>query len=303
MTTRKSIVSWLWKIPLCGVVHTLGAMIGGILVAALALEMPQVPGATDQTVQALLMLPGGIAFAFGLAAMATGLIGRWWERWAVLGTFLFVVNGVGNAIESSIFTTLGGSVGAAVVNLPGSFLCALAVALLIPGPSEASLTTRLGDFFSRWGLAPLASRFGLAILAFPVIYFLFGMMIAPIVTPHYADLDFLTIPPMTTLIPVLLLRSALLLLVSLPMIIGWDGSRPMLILGLGLGHFTAVGLGGLIQVTFFPAILRWTHGIEILADSMVYAWVLALLFVPRTSELEEPQPIADGQIAASPAAK
>jgi len=87
------------------------------------------------------------------------------------------------------------------------------------------------------------------------------------------------------------------------MIIGWDGSRPMLILGLGLGHFTAVGLGGLIQVTFFPAILRWTHGIEILADSMVYAWVLALLFVPRTSELEEPQPIADGQIAASPAAK
>jgi len=303
MTTRKSIVSWLWKIPLSGGIHALGTTIGGILVAALALEMPQVPGETDQTVQALLMLPGGIAFAFGLAAMATGLIGRWWERWAVLGTFLFVVNGVGNAIEANIFTTMGGSVGAAVVNLPGSFLCALAVAVLIPGPSKESLAAGLGDFFSRRSLATLGSRVGMAILAFPVVYFFFGMMIAPIVTPHYADLDFLTIPPMTTLIPVLLLRSTLLLLVSLPIIMGWDGSRPTLILALGLGHFTAVGLGGLIQVTFFPAILRWTHGIEILADSMVYAWILALLFVPRTFRLKEPQPITDGQIAASPAAK
>jgi hypothetical protein len=101
---------------------------------------------------------------------------------------------------------------------------------------------------------------------------------------------------MSTLLPVLLLRSALLLLISLPILAAWQASRRGLILGLGLGHFAAVGLGGLIQAPFFPAVLRWVHGVEILFDSMVYAWVLALLFaaaipsVTRNSSVEGTAP-------------
>ena len=117
-------------------------------------------------------------------------------------------------------------------------------------------------------------------------------------TPYYAELDFLKIPAMTTLVPVVHLRSALILLVTLPIIIGWDSSRPRFILGLGLGNAAAVGLGGLAQVTFFPPVLQWTHGIEILADGLVYAWILALLFVPKDSKIELARPTSNDQLAA-----
>jgi len=302
MSPKNTFASWLWKLPVCAVAYVVGTVIGGALITALALEMPQVPGGADPTVQGLLLIPGGLVFALGLAAMATGLAGRWWERWAILSIFLFAINGVGNAIETTIFTTLGGPVGAALGFLLPSVLCALAVALLFPPPSEATLAQKASEFFSQWKPSSLVSRFVLAILAFPIVYFVFGMIVAPIVTPYYAELDFLKIPAMSTLVPVLHLRSTLIFLVTLPIIIGWNSSRARFILGLGLGNATAVGLGGLVQVTFFPAVLRWTHGIEILVDGLVYAWVLALLFLPKTRRVEEAQGAADESLK-SPVSK
>jgi hypothetical protein len=235
-----------------------------------------------------------MALAAGLAAMAVGLAGRWWERWAVLAAFAYVILGVGNTLEGSIFSNLGGEPALLVMHLPAHLLGALAVALLFPGRTQESLAQSARVFFSGWTAGKLVARLGLAWLAFPFIYFLFGLMIAPIVTPHYEQLDFLVIPPLPTILGVLAIRSALLLLVSLPVIAGWRESRGRLILALGLGHFAAVGLSGLIQAPFFPAVLRWTHGIEILADSFCYAWVLAGLFVPRPDrEGEQPQPLRE----------
>jgi len=298
MNQKNSIISWLWKLPLCALAYVVGTMLGGVLVTALSLEMPQFPGELDPAVQGLLLIPGGFVYALGLAAMAIGLAGRWWERWLILAMFLFGINGIGNGIETTIFTTLGGPVGAAVGFLLPSVLCALTVALLFPAPSDTSLAEKTASFLSHWRPGKLALRIVLAILAFPIVYFFFGMIVAPIVTPYYAALDFLVIPPMSTLVPVLHLRSALIFLVTLPIIIGWDSSRSKLILGLALGNAAAVGLGGLVQVTFFPAILRWTHGIEILVDGIVYAWVLALLFMPKGQQAEEAQPAADEPLAA-----
>ena len=139
---------------------------------------------------------------------------------------------------------------------------------------------RMPDVFTRLHAASVMETLGAGSL-------LFGMMIAPIVTPHYAQLDFLVIPPMATIVKVLFTRSALLLLVSLPVIVGWRGSRRQLFLALSLGHFFAVGFAGLIQTPFFPAVLRWTHGIEILADSVCYAWALVWLFFPRRDRAAE----------------
>jgi hypothetical protein len=129
------------------------------------------------------------------------------------------------------------------------------------------------------------------------------MMVTPIVIPHYERLDFLVIPPMPTMLAVLFFRSALFLLVSLPVIAAWRESRAKLILGLGLGHFVAVGFADLIQAVFFPAILRWTHGIEILADSMFYAWVLVWLLLPRDEEGPESEAAAQTTAPAAPIVK
>jgi hypothetical protein len=287
MTQRISIVQWIWKLSFSALAYVVGAMLGGLLVTGIGLEMPRPPVEVDSMTQSLLLFPAGFAYALGLAAMAAGLSGRRWERWLVLTTFLFAINGIGNAIEATMFTTLGGQTGGAVSFLLPSALCALAVTILFPAPSEASLAQSASEFFSRWSVPGMAFRFVIAIGAFPVVYFFFGMIVAPIVTPYYAELDFLKIPPMSTLVPVLFARSALIFLVTLPIIAGWRGSRTRLIVGLALGNATAVGLGGLVQAPFFPAVLRWAHGIEILADGIAYAWILALLFVPRARLLGE----------------
>jgi hypothetical protein len=281
MKKENSIVSWLWKLPACAAAYFVGTVIGGILISAIGVEMPQVPGGADPTLQGLLLIPAGLIFALGLAVMAIGLAGRWWERWLILTAMLFGINGIGNAIETTIFTTLGGPVGAALSFLLPAAFCALAVALLFPGPSETSFAEKAREFFSARKPSKLAIRIVLGILAFPIIYFFFGALVAPIVVPYYEQLDFLKIPPMPVLLSVLHLRSTLILLVTLPVIIGWDGTRARAILGLGLGNATAVGLGGLAQVTFFPAVMRWVHGAEILVDGLVYGLVLALLFIPR----------------------
>jgi len=284
MSSGISPVSWLWKLAVCSVVYATGAVLGGMLAMALALELPRIPGPVDQALQGIMLFPAGLVYSIGLAAIAIGLVGRWWQRWLILATFLFVINGIGNSIEGTLFTTLGGQVGAAVAFLVPSVTCAFAVALLFPTPSGVRLAQKFSWFFARSKLVPFAGRVLIAILAFPVIYLVFGGIVAPIVVPYYEALDFLKIPPLSTLIPVAHARSVLLLLVSLPIIIGWEGSRARLILGLGLGHAAAVGVGGLVQATFFPSVLRWVHGIEIFADSLVYAWVLVLLFTIKPGE-------------------
>lgn len=284
MNVRNTTFSWLWKLGVCTAAYATGTVLGGMLTLALGIEMPRMPAEVDPAMQGLLLLPGGLVYSVGLAAIAIGLAGRWWQRWLILAAFLYVINGIGNTIEATLFTTLGGQVASAIGFLAPSVLCALAVALLFPPPSGAGLADQFARFLARRKPASLAGRILLAVLAFPVIYFVFGAAVAPIVVPYYNELDFLQIPPMATLIPVLHFRSLLLLLVSLPILVGWDGSRCGLILGLGLGHAAAVGLGGLAQVTFFPEVLRWTHGIEILVDSLVYAWILALLFAAKPAK-------------------
>lgn len=297
MIIRPTLFGWAWRIALAVAAIAAGQMLGAALLSALGLELPSAPVQVEEGTQALLFLPAATAIAVALAGMAVGLAGRWWERAAVLAAFLYGVYGVGNVVEASIFTHIGGEVPLILMHLPPSVLGALAVALLFPAPSRERFGESLAAFLSPWKPGRLAGRLGLAVLAFPIVYFLFGAMVAPIVTPHYAQLDFLEIPPITTLLPVLLARSVLLLLVSLPVIVGWRMARGGLIIALALGHFVAVGLAGLIQATFFPPALRWGHGIEILADSICYAAVLVWLFVPRSSAAGVGQPALRERIA------
>ena len=280
MKTLTLIGSWLWRLAAAGAGHAGGLMLGGAVAMAVGLEPPRALPSADPATGALLLLPGGMALALGLAAMASGLAGPRWQRWAILGAFAFVVNGVGTALELSRFSTLGGGPFLTLANLPAGFLCALIVVMLFPPPPASDATGQARAFFTRRP-GKLAGALLLAFLAFPFFYFLFGMMIAPIVLPYYERIDFIVVPPLSTILLLLCSRSALFLLVSIPVVVCWDLSRSRLALALAAGHFTAVGLSGLIQATFFPTVVRWTHGIEILATSVCYGLALAwLLFTP-----------------------
>jgi hypothetical protein len=155
--------------------------------------------------------------------------------------------------------------------------------MLFPPQLASGASDATGQARGSFPRAPgkLAGRLLLALLAFPFFYFLFGMMIAPIVLPHYERIDFIVVPPLATILLLQFSRSALFLLVSIPVAVCWGLSRGRLALALAAGHFTAVGLSGLVQATFFPPVVRWTHGIEILATSVCYGLALAwLLFTP-----------------------
>lgn len=277
MKMLQRMVSWTWRLAVAGVAHVAGLMFGGGLAVTLGWSPPEIPGHVDSGA-ALLPLAGGMALALGLAALATGLGGRAWQRSLILGVFAYVVNAAGTAIETSAFMNLGGEPFLLLMNLPASFLCASAVAWLFPGPPAPSQVDA-GPPGSTPALR--AGRLLLAFLAFPFFYFVFGMAVAPLVIPYHEQLAFTLIPSMSTLLPVLFLRGALFALVSVPVAMYWRDSRARLAIAFSVGHFTAVGLSGLLQATFFPLELRWIHGVEILATSICYGVALAwLLFIP-----------------------
>ncbi|MHC4435664.1 MAG: hypothetical protein ACYTBS_27950, partial [Planctomycetota bacterium] len=89
--------------------------------------------------------------------------------------------------------------------------------------------------------------------------------------------------------------SVLFLAAALAIVIVWSGSRRHLAIYLGLAFFVLVGLFSMIQSYWLAPVLLVLHNAEILADSLTYAAVLALLFVPgRTSRFA-----AVGKLAAA----
>ncbi len=294
-------LSYLWKVPVCAAAYVVGTMAGAALVQALGLELPAMPEGADEATMAAGLLLGSLVVVLGLAPVARSLCGRFGTRWTMLGAFAFVTLGVNTAIEAHVFTTMRGTGAMAALVLLPCLMCAGLVALLFRAEDgEGRLCEDLRRFFSGRRDASWAWRLGLAVLAFPAVYFLFGTPVGLIVADYYREGAFgLRMPGWGTIIPVQMVRSVLFLLVSLPILVAWSGPRGRLILALGFAHFALVGLFGLIQSFWLPLFMRGLHGIEILADSMLYAWALVTL-LQRSAAVEEGPVGGGGRAAARP---
>jgi hypothetical protein len=109
-------------------------------------------------------------------------------------------------------------------------------------------------------------------------------MVVPFTYEYYREeLVGLTAPGWEQILPVLFVRSVLFLVASLPVLVAWHGSRRSLILALGFAMFVLVGALGLLEGYWLPLSVRVFHGLEIMADSMVYSWVLVVLLVGSRS--------------------
>jgi hypothetical protein len=285
--SRSSLPGLLVKGILAGIVYVFGAVLAGMLAAAFHVSLPNfIPAGVDQQT-AFLYFPLTCALmGLGLVPLALHTAGSRVLRGTALFLLLFVSLGVNAVIEMKIFLTVfahGGALVMVASIFPPAFLCGFALAFLVKAePAEASAFQQIRCFFAARTIGSWSWRFLLAVLVFPVFYFLFGMMVAPIVVPYYrAGLLGLTLPPMTTILPVVLLRSALFLLASLPFLVFWKSTRGSLVLWLGLAHWVLVGLFGLVQVFWWPAAMRIAHSLEIGADSFAYAAALVILLVPR----------------------
>ena len=270
-----------WKIPVIALSYFVAETVSGGIITALGMPWPNMPQEMTATAVQVGNLIGSVLMAGCLAWLAIGLRGGTATRWFVLAAFAYVTFGLNNQIEAAIFTTFGGFTTMVVfLVLPCLAGGAAAALLLRPPAGDAAITTVFVDRpASAWWW-----RLAVAWVGFPVIYTFFGMLVAPIVVQLYQQQEFgLTLPTMGTLIPVALGRSALYLAVSLPVIALWGRSRRSLRLALATSFFAMMGLIGLLLTTFFPPLLRITHSIEILADAVVYAWLLVALFVPAKS--------------------
>jgi hypothetical protein len=284
---RERIGFTLGKAIACGLAYAVGLILAGMVSAQLRLPQPAFPPVAVSPGRMFLEFVAVSALlGLCLLPLAIGIVGKPRVRGIVIAALIFVCLGLTSVMEIQIFTTMLAHGGAATLLLgagTGAVLSGLGFALLFRGAAygEGAQGT-LGEFLRKRSLASWSWRFVAAWLAFPAAYFLFGMIVAPLVIEAYRDGNLgLVLPPMSAILRTVLLRSALFLAVSFPFVVLWRKSRGGLILALGLAHWMLVGLFGLLPNSWFPAVLRIAHSLEIGADSFAYAAALVLLLRPR----------------------
>jgi hypothetical protein len=289
MLTFKSTAVLAVKALLCDLIYVIATMFMGALGATLQLGIPNLsPPGVSQSAAVLAFFFASLLLGLALTPLARGIGGTRFERTVAFFFFIFICMGLNATIEILIFTTMLTPLTAPPFVLSCIFpALAFGAGLSFLAPRDdaqaPTASQRLVNFFSAQSPPAWLWRIPAAILAFPLAYFIFGAMIAPIVVPTYrAGIAGLVLPPLSTILPVQLVRSTLFLLASLPFLILWKGKRGSLIFSLGLALWFTVGLFGLLQSHQFSMTLRIAHSLEIGADSFAYVALLVLLLSPRT---------------------
>ncbi len=277
----KTATGYVWRLPLCAGAYVVGAAASAVMVTTLGMPLPQVPEQADEQTMALCLVLAAFALAVGLVPLARRIRGGFVIRWLSLAGLCYVCLGVNTPIEAAIFSNLGGMATIPVFSIFPCLLFAATTALLFKSADKGdSFLATARRFFEGRTVGEWACRIAAAICVFPLIYWTFGLMIAPFVRPYYEQGQFgLALPGAGMIILVQLLRSGLFLLAALPILIAGAGSRHHLILALGLAFYMLVGLFSMIQTYWLAPTLLVLHNLEIFADSMVYALALALLLV------------------------
>ncbi len=266
---------YVWRIAVIALAYVAATMLSGTILAAAKVKLPVLPQAAEQSQSLALLLAGALCLATCLAPLARGIAGATAGRWLALAAFTYVCTGFNNAIEAAFFTTLGGTPAMMLMSLAPCLLAAYLAVVLVPAAGAAAPARKLHGWW--W-------RALLAWLAFPAIYFFFGMLAYPWVREFYERPDMgLTVPALPVVVRVVLLRSLIFLAVLVPVIARWSRSRRSLTATLGAAMFVMVGLFGLLQTTWWPVGMRVVHSLEILADSLVYAWIATALLAPRAA--------------------
>ena len=284
----KRFLSYLWKLPLCGILFFIGMAISGVVLPLFGLEAPQSPVGTDPNTIALYFFGGSILLAFLLSFLSRNLALKGLGRWLVLSSLAWGVGTVGMVLESAFFmdTDAVSSAGSILFTLLNFLLPSITLAgaiswLFPPAELQARQLIELNSNSWIWNIC-------LALVAYPLVYFLFGLLVQPWVSSYYsAGMNELTLPTWGQLIPLQLIRSALFLGVCLPVIRNWQGTKPALWMAMAGSFFGLTAFMAVITAYWFPWQLRVFHGMELLADSLVYSGVLVWLWFPGKAALEQ----------------
>jgi hypothetical protein len=226
----------------------------------------------------------GIFLAVMLSVLFAQLPFRRAIRIGVAWPALFVVQEFSNLVEGYFFTTYIQTIYLFFAATFNSLLVTLIEALLVgflfaPEKVDRSFVEEFRAYTHRrpwrsWILRIVAG----SVVYFP-IYFLFGALISPFVLPYYESSSMgLRIPSFTVMIPLELVRGFLYVLALLPIIALLRGERKYVFAGVASLLYVAGAVVPFLAGPGLPVQLRVFHGVEILADSLVYGAALAYLF-------------------------
>ena len=280
-----------WRIGICGLAFAGGLIASRLLLQLFGLDLARMPAQAPEETAGYYLLAGSIALAVGTVWVAQGVGSTWKKRWVVVSAFLIVGFGLSTTIETAIYGTVDRpSLLVLLFLFPCLLLATLEAALFAPG-QDGRWDRPASEFFRSRVWPDWAWRLAAGVVLFPVVYFVFGILVSPIVTEHYAQgVAGLSLPSPGVIVRTQLLRSILHILVAIPVMVLWRGSRLQLVAALSLAFFVFVAAYDVILANEIPLVLVLTHGLEVLADSAVYSWVLVALLVPPRMWGEQARP-------------
>lgn len=276
----KTLLTYIGKLLLCSLGFLIGMVLSGMLLPALGFQSPPIPAGTDAGTITLWFLLGSVLLAAILVPLSRRLQARSLMRWLILSLFVWVFAAVGMVLESFFFMTTGAvsSLENGLFTMLNFLLPALFLSSVVAGLFHPTENAYHPPSFAAHSPKDWLWRILAALAAYPLIYFAFGLFVQPLIGDFYSAGQYeLTTPTWGQMIPLQLVRSLLFLLVSLPVIGFWGGSRRALWLSLGFAIFACTGFMAVITAYWFPWQMRLFHGLELLADGLLYAGALTWL--------------------------
>jgi len=287
-----NIVKDIGKILLLTIVLTSGLVVSRILLLKLNVFIPRFPQQADENTAIYYLLIGGLLLASGWYYLFKDTGGSNMERILISSVFILFGFSLGVTIESAIYSDIESYHMSTILLLLPMILYAIIITIItdakrLPQP----FYKRLISYFKTWSKKIWLKKILLAIISFPIIYFIFGIIASPFVTNYYSKLvGGLQLPDPGTIIGIQLIRSILFLAITIPIIINWTSTKTKLIISLGIAHFVMVFAYDIYLAIVMPFELVFIHGIEIAADSFIYSWVLIrLLYHKKEMVIENKQ--------------
>ena len=278
--TPKAILVFLSKLILGGLAFSGGLMLGGMIASLSGLPTPTLPPEMNADMALLTMIATSPLLVLALYFVGRDLAGGWLARTGVLALLAWIAYTLNNVIEAVFFSNYATVPAFTLINFtPGVLLCAGVTAWLFPARQRTDGFIRTWQsHFQQRSAGAWIWRLLVAAVSFMPIYYGFGLLVVPFVGDYYAQGAFgLAVPPLATLLAVLLVRSVLFMVACLPLIVTWQGTKRNLWVSLGFALFVLVGLLYLLAGNWLPPAMRLIHSLEILADSLVHAVVLVWL--------------------------
>jgi len=264
------------RIILLSIVLASGLVVSRIFLLKLGVFIPRFPQQADEDSAIYYLLIGSVLLASGWYYFFKGIGGSKKERILISSFFMLFGFSIGVTIESAIYSDVGSYHMSIILLLLPMILYAVIITVITDRQKLLEpFDKRLLSYIKTWSKQDWLKKILLAIISFPIIYFIFGIIVSPFVTNYYSKLvGGLQLPDAGTIIGIQLIRSIIFLAITIPVIINWTSTKALLIITLSMAHFTMVFAYDIYLAIVMPFELVMIHGIEILADSFVYSLII-----------------------------